>query len=482
MARIAYGDLSGIDPENPVEEVASPSTTPAPPQPNLSDEAPTTTPAVTRPVGSSFSDLGSTPGGTAHPQADATSTSTANQTAPNFANHANDLAAVQNTLLATVNTGQFSGAELAHVQAILSDLTSAISAANASASGAGLSGSTAAGQTLLASQISMLNTVDTDPVLATPAPVDPVPAAPPPTPHTLAEIGEMFDDVAGQILGGVTDDNRAQITDDVGALISDMQALMKASPELFEGETGAHADAIVQQLQLELTYLSDPSISPTAAEASVDNILDIIDLVQSDPKLAALATQDGADGFSPIAGAADPAPIHLDNAAQTEFAANFIAQSNALGQQAVQLAGSGNAEAITTLIADLTAFQQSVSESAPGESGALGAEIAAMIKGLQTGDTDLVAAAAGQLHGNAVDVASTNIPATGGTYNADGATVAEVLGAPGVAPPPAGDAPGVADAGDDISPVAVADVTTPADIQLDQSSAVELAQLHHMWG
>jgi len=384
---------------------------------------------------------------------------------------------VQNTLLATVNTGQFSGAELAHVQAILSDLTSAISAANASASGLGLSGSATTGQTLLASQISMLNAVDTDVVLATPAPVDPVPAAPAPTPHSLAEIGEMFDDVAGQILGGVTDDNRAQITDDVSALISDMQALMKASPELFEGETGAHADAIVQQLQLELAYLSDPSISPTATEASVDNILDIIDLVQNDPKLAALATQDGADGFSPIAGADDPSPVHLDNAAQTEFAASFIAQSNALGQQAVKLAGSGNVEAITTLIADLTAFEKSVSELAPGESGVLGAEIAAMIKGLQTGNTDLVAATAAQLHGNAVDVAGTNVPANGGTYNTDGVTVAEVLGAPAEAPPPA-----IADAGDDIAPVVVADITSFADIELEQSSTVELAQLHHMWG
>ena len=48
--------------------------------------------------------------------------------------HTNDLAAVQNGLLAELNTGQFSGAALGHVQAILSDITTAISAANASAS------------------------------------------------------------------------------------------------------------------------------------------------------------------------------------------------------------------------------------------------------------------------------------------------------------------------------------------------------------
>jgi len=480
MARTAYGDQSGVDSELPVEEVASPPFAPAPPQPNLSEEAPPTTPAVTRPVGSSFSDLGSATGSTARPPVDATSTPVTDQTAPSFVNHANDLTTVQNTLLATVNTGQFSGAELAHVQAILSDLTSAISAANASASGGGMFGG--AGQALLANQLSMLNAVGTDPVLATPTPVESIPTAPIPAPPTLAEIGEMFDDVAGQILGGVNDENRAQITDDVNTLISDMQALMKASPELFEGETGAHADAIVQQLQLELTYLSDPAISPTSAEASGDNILDIIDLVQSDPQLAALATQDGADGFSPIPDADHPAPIHVDNEAQTVVAANFIAQSNALGHQAVALAGSNDAEAITTLIADLKAFEQSMSEFAPGESGALGAEIAALVKGLQTGNTDLVAAAAGQLHGNAVDVASTNVPATGGTYNTEGTTVAEVLGTAVAAPPPlpAGDAPAVAAASDDTAPVDVAVVTALADIEADQS--LETVQLHHMWG
>jgi len=37
----------------------------------------------------------------------------------------------------------------------------------------------------------------------------------------------------------------------------------------------------------------------------------------------------------------NPTPIHLDNGAQTVFWANFIAQSNSLGQQAIDLVGSG---------------------------------------------------------------------------------------------------------------------------------------------
>ena len=47
--------------------------------------------------------------------------------------------------------------------------------------------------------------------------------------------------------------------------------------------------------------------------------------------------------------------------------------------------------------------------------GALGAEVAAIIKGLQTGDATLVTAAADQMHGNAADVGGSNITVTGGT-------------------------------------------------------------------
>ena len=65
----------------------------------------------------------------------------------------------------------------------------------------------------------------------------------------------------------------------------------------------------MRQLQLELTYINDPGISPDAARASIDNILDIIDIVQSDPNLADMATQGGVSGFSPFPDAGNPTPI-----------------------------------------------------------------------------------------------------------------------------------------------------------------------------
>ncbi len=100
--------------------------------------------------------------------------------------------------------------------------------------------------------------------------------------------------------------------------------------------------------------------------------------------------------------------------------------------------GSGDTQAIAALIGDLKAFEKSVTDSGAvhgsdallGATGALGGEIAAIIKGLQTGDATLVTAAADQMHGNAADAGDHNVPVIGGTYNTQGVTVAEVLGAP----------------------------------------------------
>ncbi|UPJ50997.1 hypothetical protein IVB30_06425 [Bradyrhizobium sp. 200] len=411
----------------------------------------------------------------------------------------NDLATVHNGLLAQVNSGQFSGAALGHVQAILSDINTAISTANATVNGASTFGSAAvAEQALRASNLDVINTVNTvktDAVLSSLAAQSgaAVPGILPEgttaatAPHAnLAEIGVIFNDAANQILSGVTDDNRQQITDDINAVITDMEALMSANPQLFSGLTGVHADAVVRQLQLELTYINDPSISPDAAHASTDNILDIIDIIQGDANLADMATQDGISGFSPFPDAESPAPTYLDNAAQTVFVANFIAQSNSLGQQAIDLVGSGDTKAIATLIDSLKAFEKYVTDfdAAHGGNELLGAEIAAMIKGLQTGDANLVTAAADQMHGNAADAGNHNVPVTGGTYNTEGVTAAEVLGAPATTAAAPALQP-VAAPTISVEPVtlATADFAAPAGADQDHSPAPELAHhLHYMWG
>lgn len=450
--------------------------------------------------------------------------------------YTNDLTAVQNGLQAEATAGQFSGATLGHVQTILADITTALSAASASVNGGGTFGSVAAAENALrTSHLDILNVVNNDPALATLATQNGATGflAAPATlaagttaataPHAnLAEIGAIFNDAASHILGGVNADNKALITGDVNAVITDMQALMTANPLLFGGLTGIHADTIVRQLELELTYINQAGVSPDAGRASNDNILDIIDIVQGDTNLANMATQGGVSGFTPFGDALNPTPKYLDNDAQTNFWANFIAQSNSLGQQAINTVGSHDHHAIATLIGELRTFETTVTNFDAAQGGifearfdnellgatsTLGAEVAGMIRGLQTGNAALVAAAAEEMHANSADVGGNNTPVTGGTYNADGLTVADVLGtavaataaattvaaattatvAATTTAAAATSAPSVTTAALDNAPaatVATADHTAHAGAADHQHLAVpEMAQhFHHMWG
>ena len=363
-----------VDLDPPVDEAPSPPVVPAPPSSTTPEETPPPTEMPSPSTVPSISALGSTFIDTAPAPVSSlgqTPVEQGGQGPASINQNASDLTTVHNSLLAQVNAGQFSGAALGHVQAILSDINAAISTANATANGAGAFGSVAAAeQALRASDLDVINTVNavkTDAALSALAAT--APAAAPETlpeettaanaPHAnLAEIGVIFNDAASEILGGVTDANRQQITDDINAVITDMEALMDANPQMFDGLTGVHADAVVRQLQLELTYINDPGISPDAAHASVDNILDIINIIQGDANLADMATQGGISGFSPFPDAENATPKFLDNDAQTVFVANFIAQSNSLGQQALDLVGSGDTQAIAALIGDLKAFEK----------------------------------------------------------------------------------------------------------------------------
>ena len=276
---------------------------------------------------------------------------------------------------------------------------------------------------------------------------------------------------------------------------------MAANPTLFGGLTGIHADTIVRQLELEKTFINEAGVSQDAGRASNDNLLDIIDIVQGDTNLANMANQGGVHGFTPFGDALNPTPKYIDNASQTNFWANFIAQSNALGQQAVATVGGHDPHAVAALIGNLQAFEKTVTNFDAAQGGifearfdnellgttsTLGAEVTAVIKGLQTGNAALVAAAADEMHANAADVGGNNIPTTGGTYNADGLTVASVLSTP--APAAVAAAPAaqiVASAPVTPAPVATADAGAagPAPIDTHHAALPDMAQhFHHMWG
>ena len=103
-----------------------------------------------------------------------------------------------------------------------------------------------------------------------------------------------------------------------------------------------------------------------------------------------------------------------------------------------------------------------------------------MIEGLQSGNAALVGAAAEQMHANSADVGGNNIPVNGGTYTADGLTVADVLSTAGApAAVAAAAAPTATLAAGDAS---THDVAATA-VEIHHSDHAEVAhQFHHMWG
>jgi hypothetical protein len=267
-------------------------------------------------------------------------------------------------------------------------------------------------------------------------------------PHAnLAEIGAIFDDASLKMIGGIDETNKASVLADLHAVQKDLQQLINDHPALFGGLTGIHAETIVQQLTLEQNYVKEVGVNPDAARGLNDVQLDIIDIVQGDTNLANMANQGGVSGFTPLPDALNPTPKYQDNADQTTFWATFISQSNSLGQQAEKLVGSHDTHAINTLIDEIKAFNNYTAnfDAAQGgifgarfdnellTTGTLGAEVKAMIKGLHTGNAALVTAAAEEMHANAADVGGNNVPISGGTYNPDGLTVAQVLSTAGTA-------------------------------------------------
>lgn len=202
------------------------------------------------------------------------------------ASQTNDLVALKNGLLAEVNAGQYSGATLGHVQAILSDINTAISSANAAANGANVPGME---QALRASQLSIINAVNTDPALASPAPQNgpTEPAEPEVKPADSAETPTETTTPAETAVTGDAPDT-AQVTEDLDAAIAEMEALIAANPEVFSGLTVDDAEEIVHQIQLELARLNEGDTSPGTAQG--DGI-DITDIVTGNIDLASLAAQ-----------------------------------------------------------------------------------------------------------------------------------------------------------------------------------------------
>ncbi|MEP6839613.1 MAG: hypothetical protein ABJA75_16270 [Bradyrhizobium sp.] len=423
-----------------------------------------------------------------------------------------DLQAVQTGLTADVAAGDFTGDQLTHVNTVLADIQTALAAVPGA-----VNNDAAAEATLRTAHLDIINTIENDPILQALSIKDDNPGfnfAPPElatplnanTPHaTFAELGAIFDDAQSKSLGGINADNIAAIQADLQTVHDGLLTLMQDHPQMFGGATGIHASTIVDQINLQLTNFDHQyGFNPDAAKATNDNLLDIAEIVAGDDNLANMASANGVHGWTP-APFTDVVPTpYQDNAAQTNFWADFIASGNSLGAQAEQLVATGDAQAIGAFIQTLQGWQTNVTNFDAAQGGVfearfdnellgkdstVGADVAAMIQGLQTHNAALVTAAAEGFHDNAADVSGNNVPLNGGTYNADGLTVADVLSTANAPPPPAPVTP-LTPAAPAAPPVAALPAVAGAgdgacggSHDHQHVAMPELAhQLHHMWG
>lgn len=376
--------------------------------------------------------------------------------------YSNDLLAVQAGLLADVAAGDFSGDQLTHVNTVLADLVTAL----ANVQGA-VNNDPASEQALRTAHLDIINTIQNDAVLQALSVKDDNPGfnfAPPMlatpvnnhTPHaTFAELGVIFDDAQSRMLGGLngTVDGANAIQKDLTVVENGLIKLMAQHPEQFQGATGIHAQTIVDQIHLQLTNFDHQyGFNPDAAKSTNDNFLDITDIVTGDANLTNMAHTGGVNGWTP-APFTDVVPVRFqDDAAQTNFWADFIASGNTLGAQAIQLVQTGSNAAIKAFETVLLGWEHNVgnfdaaqggifearfdNELANGPNSTVGADVAAMIQGLNTHNTALVTAAAEGFHANAMDVSGNNVPVNGGTFNPDGHTVLAALSNTTPPPPP----------------------------------------------
>jgi hypothetical protein len=435
-----------------------------------------------------------------------------NQGAGSLARYQNDLTAIQTELKGIANPD-------AHVTKILSDISDALTAApNTIGNGAGVADAQHALQT---AHLDILAQVAADPMFAK-AGVTQVPtglADPANAPHaTLAQIGALFNDVVAKSYGGVNATTAPALNAEISGIQADLKQLIASNPSYLHGADGAlasvHLDTIVNQLELEKDYNNASGSSSVSARGPQDNLLDIVDIIQGDSVLA----QHAGSGWAMTPDPLKATTPYQDNAAQTNFWAGFIASSNSLAQQATALIGSHDTAAINALVTKLQNFETNTENFDHAQGGIFaarfdnellanksttGAEVNAIIHGLQTGNADEVNAGANQMMANAADVSSNNVPVNGGTYNTAGLTVADALKmttAPATAAPDltaaAGAAPagGAANAGGVAATGGAANAGNgaahaggPADplaMDVQHHQAVDVAQHHfgHMWG
>jgi hypothetical protein len=244
---------------------------------------------------------------------------------------------------------------------------------------------------------------------------------------------DLFNDATTREIGGIGPDQVNLIVSD---LIGVQQQLSAAVPQI-NNLSDLHTHVIINQIDEEIASIENAN-SPTGTlilgtdlgqfvgRAINDIHRDIIDIAQGDPGVQAVFNP------TPLPALNTPAAPFHDNADQTAFVAQWIQDSNHLGQAAVTIANNGFTGDIAGLVQQVQTFANNANafDQAQGglwsarfwnefrSDGTTGTAANALIEGLQTNNAGEVSAAAEQLAANSADVAGNNLMADGGNYAA----------------------------------------------------------------
>jgi hypothetical protein len=260
----------------------------------------------------------------------------------------------------------------------------------------------------------------------------------------FAEIGTFFNEVTTSLVGGVSARNGQLLMRELQTIQTGIENLLAKHPEQFQGEAAIHAQNIADQLNLEMQAIKSIGTDPYAAKYINDVQRDLIDIVQGDDQLAALASSNGHSGFAPVPDLLVPPAPFQGNAEQTAFMRKFASDAVELGDRAVGLVQQGvapNSADTQQLVHDITAYVSNANGFTVAQGGLYSARFnnefaldgvngtasRALIHGLQTGDAGEVKAAANILAANAADVAG-NMLGIGDTPAATGNGIPAQIG------------------------------------------------------
>jgi len=316
------------------------------------------------------------------------------------------------------------------------------------------------------------------------------------TPPTLAQVGAVFNAANDLSAGGLNATNLTEFNTDMQAVVTGLTNIVNSPTALAAIEaneqagtspqgqpltaqqeqalTTVHLETVLAQAQLQVSkfdgmYATNPN---DAARSTNDNMLDMVDIVNNDPALAAAAgdvsvanngvqpnqtfgASTGGFGEFPgylngVGGVNDHGGTILqyqDNQSQTNFWSQFIAEANQLNNTLDGIANgtvtpsNGEIQALITQINNYNEFGASFTGAQGGVfgdrfdnellSGTLKTDTANAVAGLQsieanglnaTNAAQIVAAGVGFV-ADANDVAGNNLPTGGGSYVGSATTV-----------------------------------------------------------